>query len=719
MADFLFDEGKNKIEGLNKTAINDALQSKADAQAVASAFQSVNEALDGKASTQALNQAVQDINTALNGKASTQALNGAVQDINTELNKKANTEALNAVKSRTTSVDGIFTPKFDVQGSYNVTYQGEVSHRDSDYYITNNIGYEIKKGGSVTLDDFSIFRLTLFFWDGVTWAINNASFTNKVNFDKDGILYICISKTNGTEITPIEFNGICLLETNNGQININTKEIINLQDSANSFEQFVDKSSKNRFDISKITGGMNTSYTTPNNGVILIENGVEVKTGNYNYGVTLAGSEIKLPAGQYTLSATATKAKSTGNKEAIIGVVYKGTTTKLSSTIELNDYETPERIHHTFNLNNEQTVVITLQCRGSATDNNDCKMQFTNIMLIVGTDYTDYVNYGYEQFVDDTNKIISERFNIPNYWNVEINDSIEKVKNNRLSIGCRIAEFIFVTDTHWIDNQKHSPAIIEYLSQKLEIPLVVFGGDCVTAHHDTKQGAINELTDFFTAFTFNKSFNLLSTEGNHDNNSNNNNVGILSNDELYSYFKQRVEKFGNTSPDLDYEGRIAYVDNISQKTRFIVWNEAVNSSTGLMAKVEGLINELESGWNVVLISHNYWWDIDENNNLIPSENSETVRAKIESIKETANADIIYWQVGHTHCDHNITTNAGLLIVATMCDASAAREMNVLSPTMTIGTPTEQTIDIVQIDLNTKAVYMTRCGVGNDRNFNNT
>lgn len=69
MADFLIDEGKNKIEGLKKTEINQALESKADAQAVANAFESVNEALNGKASTQALNQAVQDINTALNGKA--------------------------------------------------------------------------------------------------------------------------------------------------------------------------------------------------------------------------------------------------------------------------------------------------------------------------------------------------------------------------------------------------------------------------------------------------------------------------------------------------------------------------------------------------------------------------------------------------------------------------------------------------------------------------
>lgn len=50
MADYLFDEGKNKIEGLNKTEINEALNSKANAQAVASAFESVNTLINGKVS---------------------------------------------------------------------------------------------------------------------------------------------------------------------------------------------------------------------------------------------------------------------------------------------------------------------------------------------------------------------------------------------------------------------------------------------------------------------------------------------------------------------------------------------------------------------------------------------------------------------------------------------------------------------------------------------
>ena len=61
MADFLFDEGKNKIEGLNKSEINQALESKADAQA--------------------LNQAVQDINTSLAEKANS----STVEDLEGEV----------------------------------------------------------------------------------------------------------------------------------------------------------------------------------------------------------------------------------------------------------------------------------------------------------------------------------------------------------------------------------------------------------------------------------------------------------------------------------------------------------------------------------------------------------------------------------------------------------------------------------------------------------
>ena len=107
MADFLIDEGKNKIEGLNKAEINQALENKADAQAVANAFQSVNEALDGKASTQALNQAVQDINTALDDKVSKSELEQEVAEVlpeamgNNYYNKEQTDEKVTDIKTET------------------------------------------------------------------------------------------------------------------------------------------------------------------------------------------------------------------------------------------------------------------------------------------------------------------------------------------------------------------------------------------------------------------------------------------------------------------------------------------------------------------------------------------------------------------------------------------------------------------------------------------
>lgn len=115
MADYLIDEGKNKIEGLNKTAINEALQalntalnSKADAQAVANAFESVNQALNGKASTQALNEAVQNINTALNDKVSKNELEQEVEEVlpeamgNNYYNKTQTDEKIGAIIDDTT-----------------------------------------------------------------------------------------------------------------------------------------------------------------------------------------------------------------------------------------------------------------------------------------------------------------------------------------------------------------------------------------------------------------------------------------------------------------------------------------------------------------------------------------------------------------------------------------------------------------------------------------
>ena len=72
MADFLIDEGKNKIEGLPKTAINEALQA-------------LNTALSGKADATAVNEALQAINTALNGKANVNDVYSKIQIDNIEI----------------------------------------------------------------------------------------------------------------------------------------------------------------------------------------------------------------------------------------------------------------------------------------------------------------------------------------------------------------------------------------------------------------------------------------------------------------------------------------------------------------------------------------------------------------------------------------------------------------------------------------------------------
>ena len=133
MADYLIDEGKNKIEGLNKAEINEALNSKADAQAVANAFQSVNEALDGKASTQALNEAVQNINTALNGKANAESVNNAFNVID---NKFADVSEILPIEKEWQPLESINSIT-DKRASYNAQYQRIT-------FASNQTGYACK-----------------------------------------------------------------------------------------------------------------------------------------------------------------------------------------------------------------------------------------------------------------------------------------------------------------------------------------------------------------------------------------------------------------------------------------------------------------------------------------------------------------------------------------------------------------------------------------------
>ena len=77
--------------------------------------------------------------------------------------------------------------------------------------------------------------------------------------------------------------------------------------------------------------------------------------------------------------------------------------------------------------------------------------------------------------------------------------------------------FIFVTDTHWESNNKHTFDLIRYVKEKLGISKVVFGGDLIDREDDKYKG-LNIVRDFMNIAVQALGTDFIPSVGNHDNN---------------------------------------------------------------------------------------------------------------------------------------------------------------------------------------------------------
>ena len=306
-----------------------------------------------------------------------------------------------------------------------------------------------------------------------------------------------------------------------------------------------------------------------------------------------------------------------------------------------------------------------------------------------------------------------EASGIPAYWTDEVNTSISAIQNNELLAGNRIFEFLFLTDTHWNHNAKVSPAIVEYLSDRLHINQI-FGGDVITSHYEDKSQAIAEIRAFYNAFTK----PLPSVLGNHDFNAADDTTQRLTMPECYALMiRQQEDMIGMDTFASPYYWTI---DNASQKVRIIGFRcDGINAvSSDITNKVKDLISALSADWNVILITHGFWAVTAAGEPISIATPVQAVINEIMPTIETANASVPLWVVGHSHRDQSqvITgTSKNVLVVGCNCDADA--ESAVWGgETMTQGTATEQAITCIQLDMTNNKVYAVRIGAGSDRTF---
>ena len=291
---------------------------------------------------------------------------------------------------------------------------------------------------------------------------------------------------------------------------------------------------------------------------------------------------------------------------------------------------------------------------------------------------------------------------VPSYFNSNLATAIATIKEKMLAIGRDGDAFAFVTDCHWNNNQKHSPALINEVLKKTSVGMVVNGGDYIYGHEATKASAYNEIYDCVQAFKFSDSrivpFNLY---GNHDNNTNNNSDSStwLTQKELYDCLVREYESeivFG----DYNYY----YFDKDSAKIRyiFLMWgNNELSVQTAWIAEV---MSSLPSGYKAIVFHHGIY-GLNSSNQLVIQ--AQFILDAFEDYKDS----IICFVQGHAHTDAVYYAYNGNQVPIILTDTDS---MQSIGGTAIAGTVSEQCIDVVIINTSTQKINCVRIGRGSDR-----
>lgn len=365
---------------------------------------------------------------------------------------------------------------------------------------------------------------------------------------------------------------------------------------------------------------------------------------------------------------------------------------------------------------------------------------------------------------------LSNGTNLPSYYKEYIDGKEKEIRNIQLDIDGNEDSFIFVTDTHWIDNYKQSPAIIESLLKRGLTNKVVFGGDLMGLHSNI-DGEIEEgvnqpsyyesLELIRTQIDFHRKFasivlscgaRFFNVRGNHDING----FVVTKATQTANEYSTSSEYFWRASENstknilfdqIEENGRISnregsnYVyDNDKKKIRYIFVGDAKENNNPQYsfpyASVDWFVERLAdtpASYDIVVICHygalpstltNCLPDMD---NIITAFNGRGAVNVVRTIDnetitksknfEGATSKVIAYISGHTH--KNLQSfSAGVVHICTSCDASYSKGqyMNEKAYSTSVGTETEQLLDFIQLDKYANMIYCKRIGGGYDRYF---
>lgn len=266
--------------------------------------------------------------------------------------------------------------------------------------------------------------------------------------------------------------------------------------------------------------------------------------------------------------------------------------------------------------------------------------------------------------------------------------------------------FFFTTDQHWRFNTCNSPALIGYISRKLNIERLFFGGDWADGYTE------NGILAFKEAFR-GKIYHAL---GNHDYMNHMTRLGEAEKDIIPYNFTPAMATFQFISSldDAVIGDRMYgyyYVDNTANKMRYIMLQvftdeSAIHLEQAQLDWLDGALASMPEGYLAVVFSHL----LGVVNEDYTTELSGATGAKVAAVCDKYAVKVACMFNGHTHRDGMVKTGGGIPVFVTSCDCwyldeRKNDETNPRAP----GTRSEQVIEVVIVDRTNRKVSAVRIG----------
>lgn len=320
---------------------------------------------------------------------------------------------------------------------------------------------------------------------------------------------------------------------------------------------------------------------------------------------------------------------------------------------------------------------------------------------------------------------------MPAYWTDYLEGKLQSIRDKIVEGGANTDCFMYFTDHHIgcmnnLDNANNTRHIIDYVRKHTPIQNVFFGGDILnTTAAQTHEHVMNWLWKFHDDYISDRGVHPVI--GNHEISTQYDTSGNhITYDEAYSILFRDVEKTTDTGKKLYY-----FVDNPSQKIRYIVLDTESEAISGNKEQLQWFIHaleSLESGWTAVLFAHHFSdaTAYDNPTNPIITQIAGDYNHRVSGSSDAAAWDFTFAKgvaacliCGHIHLDGSGVNNGIHVIhVTTDCGANAdnAANDNDAGGNRTAGDISEQAVDLFFINTKEHTIDTIRLGFGEDRSW---